>query len=100
MPAQGSSAKVTATCASAASATEQSADPVQAPPQVKLPPAWGVAASATVAPSGKRALHVPGQLMPAGVEATVPWPVTATVSVSIVGLSVRLLKLTKIFLVS
>ncbi len=56
--------------------------PEQSPDQpVKIEPVAAVAVSVTVAPSPKEALQVPPQLMPAGVDATVPLPapVLATV---------------------
>ena len=45
-------------------------------------PLAGVAAKATLCPLGKVALHVSGQLMPAGLLVTVPLPVPATLTVS------------------
>ena len=57
--------------------------PVQAPVHpVKLLPASALAVSVTWLPSSKLAVQVAPQLMPAGVEVTVPAPVVATVSVT------------------
>jgi hypothetical protein len=43
-------------------------------------PDAGVAVRATVVPLSKLALHVEGQLIPAGLLVTLPWPETVTVS--------------------
>ena len=52
--------------------------PEQAPLHpAKVAPAAGVAVNVTTVPPAKFALQVPGQLMPAGVLATVPLPVPA-----------------------
>jgi hypothetical protein len=58
--------------------------PVQAPPlhPAKVEPVAALAVSVTLVPPPKLALHVPGQLMPAGVLVTVPEPVPATLTVS------------------
>jgi dUTPase len=55
--------------------------PVQAPLHpTKLEPAAGVSVRLTLVPLGKFALHVPGQLIPVGVLATVPDPLPAIVT--------------------
>jgi hypothetical protein len=56
-------------------------DPEQAPlnPE-KLYPEAGVAVSVTLVPLLKFAVHVPGQLIPAGLLVTVPLPETETLS--------------------
>jgi hypothetical protein len=55
--------------------------PLQAPPQpLKLQPLAGVAVRVTGVPPANPAPHVDGQLMPEGLLATVPLPVTLTVS--------------------
>ena len=60
--------------------TVQPALPLQAPPQpVKIQPLAGVAVKVTFVPLENPALHVDGQLMPAGLLVTVPLPVTLTV---------------------
>jgi hypothetical protein len=60
--------------------------PVQAPDQpVNVAPLAGVAVSETDALVGNAALQVPGQLTPAGVDVTVPDPVTVVVRVRVVG---------------
>lgn len=46
----------------------------------KLKPEAGVAVRLTLLPPGKGAVHVPVQLIPAGVLVTVPFPETVTVS--------------------
>jgi hypothetical protein len=43
-------------------------------------PDAGVAVRVTVVPLSKLALHVEGQLIPAGLLVTLPWPETITVS--------------------
>lgn len=48
----------------------------------KVEPDSGVAVNTTAVPLGKLAVHVCGQLIPAGVLVTVPWPVPALVTVS------------------
>src|ERR1700742_3769606 len=83
-PAQSSAAgavKVAVTAVSAVMVGLQAAEPEQAPLQVSVAPLAGAAASATAVPSSNFAEQVPGQLMPAGVEVTVPEPATVTVSV-------------------
>jgi hypothetical protein len=55
--------------------------PLQAPPQpLKVQPLAGVAVKVTGVPPANPALHADGQLMPGGLLATVPLPVTLTVS--------------------
>src|SRR5260221_7626100 len=63
--------------------------PLHAPLQpVKCEPAWGVDASVTEVPKSKPKLQVPvGQERPAGVDATVPWPVPESVTWSACGLT-------------
>jgi hypothetical protein len=62
--------------------TEQPPVPVQAPLQpIKLMPEAGVSVSVTDMPLLKLALHVDGQLMPAGLLVTDPLPVKLTASV-------------------
>src|SRR5688572_2955433 len=65
----------------------QPAVPVQPPPLQprKLEAPDGAAASVTWVPNGTDMVQAPGQLMPAGVEVTVPVPLppTATVTVCI-----------------
>jgi hypothetical protein len=62
--------------------TEQPPLPLQAPLQpMKLMPWVGVAVSVTGVPLVKLALHVDGQLIPAGLLTTVPLPVKLTASV-------------------
>ena len=57
--------------------------PVQAPLHpAKVEPAAALTVRVTLVPPAKVALHVPGQLMPAGVLVTVPEPVPATLTVS------------------
>src|SRR4051812_39164646 len=56
---------------------------VQAPLQpVNVLPFVGAAVSVTAVPLGKLLAHVVGQVMPAGLEVTVPVPVPAVVTVS------------------
>ncbi len=58
--------------------------PLQAPPQLlKTQPAAGVGVKVTCDPPVKVWLHVDGQLMPAGLLATVPLPVTLTVKLAL-----------------
>jgi hypothetical protein len=58
--------------------------PVQAPLQPpNVLPVPAAAVSVTVVVDGKLALHVPGQVMPAGDEVTVPVPVPAVATVSV-----------------
>jgi hypothetical protein len=64
--------------------TVQSPEPLQPPPvqALKVWPLSGVALSVTDVPSEKQLAQVPvGQLIPAGVDLTVPCPVIKTVSV-------------------
>ncbi|PYV45609.1 MAG: hypothetical protein DMG95_00100 [Acidobacteria bacterium] len=58
--------------------------PLQPPPlqPVKVYGMVGEAVSVTGLASGKSAVHVPGQLIPAGVLVTVPLPAPAVVTVS------------------
>ena len=63
--------------------TEQLLVPVQAPLQpVNVEPAAGVSIKVTTVLLVKFAVHVPGQLMPAGLLVTVPVPFPARVTVS------------------
>ena len=63
--------------------TEQLPVPVQAPLQpAKVEPAAAVAVRVTTVPLVKFAVHVLGQLIPAGLLLTVPVPVPASVTVS------------------
>jgi hypothetical protein len=72
---------VAVTDAAAFIVTEHPALPLQAPPQLlKVQPLVGVAVKVTGVPAANPALHVDGQLMPAGLLDTVPLPVTLTVS--------------------
>src|ERR1041384_1956838 len=55
--------------------------PVQAPLQpLNVEPACGFAVSVTFALMAKLAVHCPGQLMPTGLDVTVPMPLTVTAS--------------------
>ena len=56
-------------------------EPLQSPlnPE-KVDPESGVAVRVTVAPLSKLALQVDGQLIPAGLLVTLPWPETLTVT--------------------
>src|SRR5690348_5670562 len=56
--------------------------PEQAPLQPPNPPVVTVAVKVTMLPLAKFALHVVGQLMPAGVLVTVPTPLPVTVTLS------------------
>src|ERR1700730_11833279 len=78
----GALSKTASTCESAPIWTEQSPDPLHAPPQrVKLDPAAGVAVRLTREPSMNDALQVDGQSIPDGLDVTRPSPETLTVSV-------------------
>jgi len=55
---------------------------------VKLESVVALAVRVTLVPRGKDALHVPGQLIPAGSLVTVPLPAPANVTVSVGRLSV------------
>jgi hypothetical protein len=55
----------------------------QPPHPATVEPAAGVAVSVTLLPLEKSALQVGAQLMPAGVEVTVPVPVPAFVTVRV-----------------
>ena len=58
--------------------------PLQAPPQpLKAQPLAGVGVKVTCDPPVKAWLQVDGQLMPAGLLATVPLPVTLTVKLAL-----------------
>src|SRR5947208_12076322 len=58
--------------------------PEQAPDHpLNVTPAAGEAVSVTGAPTAKAAEHVPGQLMPAGEDVTVPLPVPVLLTVSV-----------------
>jgi hypothetical protein len=75
--------KVAVTALAAFMVTEHPAVPEQAPLQpVNAEPAAGVSVNVTTVPLMKFALHVPGQLMPAGLLVTVPVPLPAKVTVS------------------
>jgi len=64
--------------------TVQDPAPVQAPLQpAKVEPASGIASRVTLAPLVKLALQTPPQLMPAGLEATIPVPVPFLVTLSV-----------------
>ena len=74
--------KVAVTDSAAFIVTVQLPVPVQAPLHpAKLEPGAALAARVTPVPPAKLALQVPGQLMPAGVLATVPLPVPARLTV-------------------
>src|SRR5436190_1282890 len=80
---------VAVTVWSAVMVTEQGPVPVQAPVQpVNAKPVAGVGVSATTVPSANVVLHVVGQVMPAGFEATDPDPFTVTPSVWVIGVNV------------
>src|SRR5580704_856341 len=73
--------KAADTLSAALIVTEQLPAPLQAPAQpIKLMPWAGVAVSVTCVPLLKLALHVDGQLMPAGLLVTEPLPVKLTAS--------------------
>ena len=74
--------KVAVTEAFALSAITQEA-PVQPPLKPSKVDDVGVAVRVTLVPELKLALHVPGQLMPAGDEVTVPVPVPASATVNV-----------------
>ena len=75
--------KVAVTDCEALIVTVQMPVPEQAPLHpANVEPADGLAVKLTVEPLAKLALHVPGQLMPAGVLETVPVPVPARLTVS------------------
>jgi hypothetical protein len=76
----GPDAKVAETAWFAESTSRQEV-PVQAPPNpVKLKPEAACAASVTAVPEGKLAVQLPGQLIPAGLLLTVPFPLMETAS--------------------
>ena len=78
------SAKVAVTDSAAAIVTVQLPLPKQAPPQLlKTQPLAGVGVKATCDPPVKVWLHVDGQLIQAGLLATVPLPVTLTVKLAL-----------------
>src|SRR5690348_1235862 len=83
MPAQSSATPMSNFAATAASAEREIAQapaPVQAPLQlVNAAPGRGTGESVTGSPAAKLAAHTPGQLIPAGLETTLPGPVTVTV---------------------
>src|SRR3954452_20058298 len=80
----GVGAKVALTVLAASMVTVQLPVPLQAPPQpVKVEPAAGVAVNETMLPAAKEALQVLPQLIPAGLEVTVPLPEPALVTVSV-----------------
>src|SRR5580700_10451766 len=69
-------ANVAVTLCAALIVTTQLPTPLQAPPQpLKVQPLAGVAVKVTGVPAANPAAHVDGQLMPAGLLATVPLPV-------------------------
>jgi hypothetical protein len=75
--------KVAATAVLADGVKLQVPLPVHAPDHpAKVVPELGVAVNATAAPLEKLAVQLPGQLIPAGLLATVPAPVPALVTVS------------------
>ena len=75
-----SCANVAVTDSAAFVATVQAPLPLQAPPQLlKAQPPAGVGVKVTCDPPVKTWLQVDGQLMPAGLLATVPLPLTLTV---------------------
>jgi len=75
--------KVAVTDLDEVTVTEQLLVPAQAPLQpVNVEPAAGVSVKVTRVPLVKFAVHVPGQLMPAGPLVTVPVPFPARVTVS------------------
>jgi hypothetical protein len=78
----GVALKLAVTVAGALNATEVvAALPEALPPQVaNALPAPGIAVRVTDRPEGKDPVQVPGQLMPAGEETTLPLPLTLTVS--------------------
>src|ERR1700692_535731 len=74
-------ANVAVTLCAAFIVTTQLPTPLQAPPQpLKPQPFAGVAVSVTWVPEAQVALHVDGQLIPAGELVTAPLPVTLTVN--------------------
>jgi hypothetical protein len=73
---------VAVTLVAALTVTAQLAVPVHAPLQpVKVEPVAAAAVSVTLVPETTVALQVVPQLMPAGLEVTVPLPVPALVTV-------------------
>lgn len=82
-PATDAGAKVALTLLDALKVNVQAAVPVQAPLQpMKVVPVAGVAINVTFEPTANGAEQLLVQLMPEGVEVTVPEPVTATLSVA------------------
>lgn len=82
-PATDADAKAALTLVDALKLTVQAAVPVQAPLQpLKVAPVAGVAVKVTFEPTANGAEPLLVQLMPEGVEVTVPEPVTATLSVA------------------
>jgi hypothetical protein len=82
-PATDAGAKVALTLLDALKVNVQAAVPVQAPLQpLKVVPVAGVAINVTFEPTANGAQQLLVQLMPEGVEVTVPEPVTATLSVA------------------
>src|SRR5438128_4283233 len=76
----GPPSKCANTCTSPRSVTLHAPGPLQPTPHpANLEPTGVVAARETVVPLANSALHVPVQSMPAGEEATRPWPSTTTV---------------------
>jgi hypothetical protein len=77
----------------AVSVTLQAPVPVQAPDHpANVDPALAVGVSVTAVPLAKPALHVVGQLIPAGLLVTVPEPVPAVCTVSVTEGAMVLLK--------
>jgi hypothetical protein len=80
----GAAVNVAVTLRAALIVTTQFPVPEHAPLQpAKLLPALGVAASVTTVPAVKLLEQVPGQLIPAGPDATVPLPVPAVLTESV-----------------
>src|SRR6187402_1474134 len=86
-------AKIAPTLVAADRLSVQSLVPEQTPPvaqPVNLLPAAGVAISLTEVPSGSVSVQSVGQLMPAGEDTTVPFPVTTAFSAAVLtGVSVK-----------
>jgi hypothetical protein len=76
--------KVAVTDSAAFIATVHPPLPLQAPPQLlRTQPLAGVGVKVTCDPPAKAWLQVDGQLIPAGLLATVPLPVTLTVKLAL-----------------
>src|SRR3954469_12349878 len=82
---------VAETAAAAATDMTQVPMPLQPPPDqpLKLDPAPGVAVSVTLVPKLNACAQVTPQLIPAGVEVTVPAPVPALLTVTVYWMSVN-----------